>query len=152
MADDVSRLLGRLEAGFEAVIDRVNRSDEQTAQKFNELSGQHETDKREAIQARNDKEAREEARFKGIDEKLTHTYGMASVALKWIDEKGDPLVTRVSNLEQARVAAATAYKIASAEKRGGWKAWAAIGGIITTAVSLLIAYGKDLLEMVRSHG
>ncbi len=34
MTDDVSRLLGRLEAGVEAIIDRVNRSDDATAQKF----------------------------------------------------------------------------------------------------------------------
>ncbi len=154
MADDVSRLLGRLEAGFEAVIDRVNRSDEQTAEKFRELAVQHEKDKQAAISAREAKHAENLSRFQGLDEKVTTTFGLATVAYNWVTEKAPTLTERVDKIDVRVKAIEDGKTVEAAEERGSAKTWAYIGVIATglgTALGTLLTYGRDFLDFVRGN-
>lgn len=154
MADDVQRLLGRLEAGFEAVIDRVNRSDDATAQRFGELAAQHETDKQHAIQARAEREARDAEKFKRIEEKATQTYGLAASAFRWIEEKGDPLIKRVDGLHE-RVSKLEGDKtVEAAEERGSLKTWGIIGGALSIgggAVGAVLTYKDQIMAFLRGN-
>lgn len=167
MADDqmneLFRTLGRLESTVEETKAQ-NVDIKETLRLAAELA---ETNKNLAIAAREAKEAREEARFKALDGKLTETHGIATTGAKWIEEKGEPLVTwhheegsrlggRVSILEQAKVAEA-AEKIRTdkvqaeqrGEKRGSWKAWSLIGGLIVAAVTLLFESADKIIDVLK---
>jgi hypothetical protein len=169
MADDVnklssdiatlSRALGRVEASVEEaksqnadIKDHLRRQDDRT-----------ETNKNAAITARNEKEARDEARFKVLDEKSTLTGGRVSVIEKIMDEEVRPVLVwhrdegaklggRLSLLEQAKLREAeekARQEILAAgqdgEKRGGWKVWALIGSGITAVGGLIAWLGLDAL-------
>jgi hypothetical protein len=169
MADDVnklssdiatlSRALGRVEASVEEaksqnadIKDHLRRQDDRT-----------ETNKNAAITARNEKEARDEARFKVLDEKSTLTGGRVSVIEKIMDEEVRPVLVwhrdegsklggRLSLLEQAKLREAedkARLDTLNARKEGmaigGWRVWAAIGAVGTGLVALLGWLGLDAL-------
>jgi hypothetical protein len=153
MADEVGRLLGRLEQGFNDITRRLDTQDRTT-----------ETNKNEAIKKREEKEGRDEARFKVLDEKATITGGRVSVLEKTMDEDVKPMVTwwhdegaelpgRVSALEQINSKAA-ADKITSdklkageeGEKRGFFRTWGLIGGALVAIGGILGWLGADKLS------
>jgi phage I-like protein len=154
MADDVSRVLGRLEAGVEAIIDRVNRSDDATAQKFRELAAQHERDKQAAIAARAAKEARDDVKHNvnvgRLDSICGKVDGLSAEVTRntdWIDAEGRPLVGRVETLEDEK-------KEAAAESRGRKAVFGIIYAAIGAALTALGALGSDFISTIRSmvHG
>jgi hypothetical protein len=154
MADDVSRLIGRLEAGFEAVIDRVNRSDDTTAQKFRELADQHEKDKNLAISAREAKHAENLSRFQGLDEKVTTTYGIATVAYNWVTDKAPSLIDRVEKIDSRVKAIEDGKTVEAAEERGSLRTWGLIGGAITVVGGTLggvLTYWDQIKDFLRGH-
>jgi hypothetical protein len=144
MADDVGRLLGRLEQGFADLARRLDLQDTQT-----------ETNKQEAIKKREEKEARDEARFKVLDEKTSLTGGRVQVLEEWKKDEGEPLVKwyaeegsklggRVSILEQAEIARAharaqAAVEDAKAEGVKTGKTW-----MITKIIALITAIAAVL--------
>lgn len=161
MADDVSRLIGRLEAGFEAVIDRVNRSDEQTAQKFTELAARQEKDKNLAISAREAKQAEIVSRFHGLDEKVTTTFGLATVAYNWVTDKAPALIDRVEKID-SRVTAIEDRKkadgyVAKGERRVWnwiWGGVIAIAGSVGTFVTAILGLSPETIDSIKRffHG
>lgn len=157
MADDVSRLIGKLEAGFEALGDRIDRSDTQTAQKFTELAERQEKDKNLAISAREAKHAENLSRFQGLDEKVTTTFGIATVAYNWVTQKAPALTDRVEKIDTRVKAIEDGKTVEAAEARGSAKTWAylvAVGGAIGAALTAVVTYGKDAIEMLKGlhHG
>jgi hypothetical protein len=163
MADEVDRLssdmatLSRAVGRLEGVASEIQRhlvgQDERT--EFN---------KNEAIKKRDEKEARDEARFKVLDEKSTSTGGRVALlekvhdeevkpVLAWHRDEGSKLGGRVSLLEQKQIADAAEKARAETlkagedgEKRGAWRVWALLGSLVTGLIALLGWLGWDALS------
>lgn len=115
---------------------------------------QHETDKQAAISAREAKHAENLSRFQGLDEKVTTTYGLATVAYQWVTEKAPALSERVEKIDTRVKAIEDGKTVQAAEERGSARTWAYIGVIATalgTALGTLLTYGRDLLDFVKGH-
>lgn len=163
MADDVGslyRALGQVEAAIEAVK-------EQNADIKSHLRRQD--------QAHEARDARDEARFKVLDEKTTLTGARVSLLEKvfeaevkpvvaWQHDEGAKLDGRVSLLEQAKAIEAAekvqAEKLKAGqegEERGSARTWAFIGAVGTVMggiLGALFTYGKDALDFLKGlqHG
>jgi hypothetical protein len=147
----LSRALGRVEASVEEakaqnadIKGHLIRQDERA-----------ETNKNLAIAARTETEARQVERFDRLEQKTTLTYGLASAAMKFVDETGVPLAQwhreegsklggRVSLLEQARIAEATERAQAETARAGQegelrGKAW-----MVAKIIALVVAIGGIL--------
>lgn len=162
MPDDLSILVGELRGGFKALLDRVDRSDEQTTEKIRYLAEQHDAGAAAAIKAREEKEAREDAKHE-INQRAIETVRteFQTVALQsnnnaaWIKTIGGGLVEAVGKMETRVTAIEDHKRLSAAEERGSLKTWGFIGAIATaigTVLAGLITYGRDAIDFIRSIG
>jgi hypothetical protein len=159
MTDDLSMLVGELRGGFRALLERVDRSDEQTAEKINGLVGQHKADKEAAILARDAKEAREDIKHEENQRAIeTVRTEFQAVALQgannaaWIKDEGRPgiadLRTRVTAIEGRR--AAEKYQALGAAKT--WAFIGVIGAAIGGVLTAILTYGRDTIDWLKEIG
>jgi hypothetical protein len=151
MADDRDLIIGEVREAVRAIRDHLKRQDDQQILR----DQQTEINKREAIKAREEKDARDEGRFRVLDEKTSLTGGRVQVLEEWKKDEGEPLVKwyaeegsklgrRVSTLEQAeldRVNAKRLADIADAKTEGvkTGKTW-----MITKIIALITAIAAVL--------
>jgi len=168
MADDRDLIIGELREGVRSIKEHLRRQDDVAMARDQQL----EINKREAIKAREEKEARDEQRFRVLDEKTTNTGGRVSLLEKtmdeevrpvvgWFHDEGSKLGGRVSTLEQAEVKRTTAAAHEATmkagregEKRGSMKAWALVWSGAVAIGGALAAYGREILDFLRglNHG
>lgn len=162
MADDLSLLVGEIRGIQRAIEQRLDRQDAEGVRR-DELT---ERNKQAAIQARGEKEAREDQkhaentiRLEAMDRKLTTTFGLSSVNDQWINKEGKPAVAWVNEHGERLVASVKAIEdgktIEAAETRGAGKTWAfiiGIGGAVGTALAGIITYGRDAVDFVKGLG
>jgi hypothetical protein len=122
MSDDLSRIVGKLEAMQEALQDKAA-----------------------AIRAREAKEARDDAKHEqsqnAIETIRTEVRAVSIQAARtqeWVDVHGIPMVAEWAQSKERR-------KLAAAEFRGRAFAWAKIGGIVTLVVTAIGYLGKDVI-------
>lgn len=179
MADDRDLILGELRGGFKALLDRVDRSDEQTdaktrdlALRIDSLADQHERDKAGAIERGKADAERAGAmhtentvRLETMDRKLTTTFGVASVNDQWINQHGTPAVQwvneigvpRIKTLWEEREEARTKQTASRNRALGATAVWgviaAAIGGLATVIGFIgLDGVANVLAKMARAMG
>lgn len=161
MADDISLLVGELRGGFKALLERVDRSDEQTAQRIQGLASQHDAGALAAIKAREEKEAREDTKHEQNQRSIESVRSDFQAVAKqgashadWIKTKGEPLIESVVKID-ARVSAIEGVKKdEAAEERGALKTWGYIGGIATaigTVLAGVLTYGRDAIDFVKDQ-
>lgn len=164
MADDRDLIIGEIRGAVAGIKDHLKSQDLNVDRRFNELVDKHERDKQEAIQARAEKEKREDIkhaenirRFETIERKATETYGAATAAYNWTQEKGEPLIRRVDALEKVNELAAKKETAARNRALGATAVWGAIaagiGGLATVVgVIGLDGVAKLLAKIAASMG
>lgn len=162
MADDLNLLIGELRGVQRALEKRLDRQDEIALVR----DQQTEINKREAIKARQEKEARDDEKhaentrkLDTMDRKLTTTYGVSTMndkwitdtgkpAVEWVDDHGRPLVNRVVALEALNAQADKAKIRTEGETRGrAWMAAKIIAGVVAIG-GLLGWLGADRISAI----
>jgi CRISPR/Cas system-associated endonuclease Cas1 len=145
MADDRDLIIGEIRGSLAAVKDHLDRQDRQ-----------RDTDKAEAIQAREEKHAENLARFSRIEAKATETYGAAMAAFRWVEDKGEPLIRRVDGIHDRLSSLEDTRRLRAAEARGEKRTWnwiwgtvVAVGGAIGTTVSALLGLSPETIDSIK---
>lgn len=144
MADDRDLIIGELVGGFKAIKEHLGRQD-----------AQRDSDREAAIKAREEKHAEITQKITDMEEKATRTFGLASVAYRWVDEVGKPMERRVDSIHDRLKAFEDGRKLAEAEERGAGKTWTLIGGAVVTgggAIGGLIGYWRDIMDFFKGLG
>jgi hypothetical protein len=145
MADDRDMILGELREGFRQLAERLKRQDDVSLIR----DQQRETDKREAIEARNKLHEQNQRELREIREKATQTFGLASVAFNWIEDRGKPLMVKVDELATRVGALEEGEKIEDAESRGKKAAYALVGGAVGVSFTAFTAMTEGVLENIK---
>lgn len=132
--NNLTLLVGQLQGGFREV-----------KQMLIDQNAQHVRDKEEAISERDRRHEENKTEIRAVRTAMDGTAAITAKNALWIEQKGEPLIGRVSNLEQINNAEAAekaqiaeGRKIIAAEKRGGWKAWAKIGALFMSLGGLIV--------------
>jgi hypothetical protein len=146
MADELSLIVGEIRGVTKALTERLDRQDAETIR-----------NKEEAIAAREAKHAENLSRFQGLDEKVTTTFGLATVAYNWVTRDAPALHARVDKIDTRVKAIEDGKTIQTAEERGSAKTWAYIGVIATalgTALGTLLSHWRDAIDFLKGlhHG
>jgi thiamine pyrophosphate-dependent acetolactate synthase large subunit-like protein len=130
MSDDLSRIVGKLEAMQEALEGRLDRQDHQHAQ-----------DKAAAIRAREAKEARDNEKHVENQRLWTETHALATRSDTWITKFGQPMTDAWFAQEQKKAERRLVNK-------GRMRVYGSIGAGATGLFTLIGFLGRDAIAAV----
>jgi len=149
MADDFASLVN-------LVLERIDRSDEQTDRKIQALINQHASDKADAIERARSQHAENQAAIRDAVQQIATVGDTTRSNATWISERGRPMETmvgkigdRVTAIEDARTAE---QNIARGERRTWNLIYAVAGGVITLIGALLGPDAAEAVKRILHHG
>lgn len=157
MADDVQRILGHIEGVQSEIVKRLDRQD----QRADEDRRQRAIDKDEAIKARETRHEENKSELRQLRASIDSTAEIARDNKRWIDEKGQPLITRVDELHGRVAAIEEGKKITAAEERGSSSVWTwiwgslvAAAGAVGSVLTALLGLSPETIDRIKGffHG
>lgn len=155
MADDLSLLVGEIRGATKALTERMDRSDDQTDAKFQALDTKMESNKNEAIAARDAKHDENKGELRSLREAMDGTAVIARDSAYWIKETGAALVVKVDNIHDRVTAIEDGRRVKAAEERGQAKTWGIIGGAAVTGggfIAGLLEYWHVIVDFLKGLG
>jgi hypothetical protein len=152
-SDDLGFISGRLQG----ILDQMALDRDQRAE-----------DKREAIGARDQKHAENQAwqsvmtaKVESLGTAVDGTAVIARDSKQWIDTKGNPLIARVDNIHDRMTAFEEEKRIDAAESRGSASVWTwiwgglvAVAGAIGSVLAALAGLSPETIDKIKGffHG